>query len=683
MGKLAWIAGSGLILAAASAVGAASSVPAGEWHNVNGDSNETGFSPLSQITPANAAKLGLAWQTELPGEASLQAAPVVVDGVLYFTGSYGAVYAVKGTTGKVLWRFDPRIWEHNPTKMNFSFGANRGVAYANGRIFSAALDGRLFALDARTGAKLWEAETTDPRNGQTITGAPRTFRGKVIIGQGGADMGMRGYVSAWDQETGKMVWKFHAVPGGPELDAGDPAMEAAARTWPGADFRKNGGGGGPWDSMTFDEELGRIYVGTANAYDYNPGKRAGGTGDNLYTASIVALDAETGKYQWHYQVNPRDAWDFDATQQIMLARLNIGGKERRVLMQAPKNGFFYVIDRDTGKFLSAGQIGKQTWAERIDPVTGRPVEKANIRYENGSAVIYPDGLGAHSWMRMSFSPKTGLVYVPIMQHGTRYNTGKPADDELDLGGVTMSQIPVEPGDNKGTLVAWDPVAQKARWKVPHATLFNGGTAVTAGGVVFQGTADGWFRAYDATTGKALWRSYTGMGLIAAPTVWAQGGKQYVSILAGYGGSAAMQGKPANVGWKYAHPRRLLTWTLGGKAVIANAPRPTLKVNVVKVPGEKIDPKLVAMGKNMTLACAACHGRELAGVGGPAPDLRESPITLDPDAFYAVVHDGVLKEKGMPQFGLFGKLPIEAIRQYIRSEAMKELARQEATKGKRK
>jgi quinohemoprotein ethanol dehydrogenase len=683
MGKFAWIAGSGLILAAASAVGAGGSVPAGEWHNVNGDSNETGFSPLAEVTPANAARLGLAWQIELPGEATLQAAPVVVDGVLYFTGSYGAVYAVKGTTGQILWRFDPKIWEHNPMKMNFGFGANRGVAYANGKIFSAALDGRLFAIDAKTGAKLWEAETTDPKMGQTITGAPRTFRGKVIIGQGGADFGMRGYVSAWDQETGKQVWKFNVVPGGPEADAGDPVMEMAAKTWNGANFKKNGGGGGPWDSMTFDEELGRIYVGTANAYDYDPQLRSPGGGDNLFTASIVALDADTGKYAWHYQVNPRDSWDYDSTQQIMLTHLNIAGKDRRVLMQAPKNGFFYVIDRDSGKLISAEPIAKQNWAERIDLATGRPVEKPDIRHEKGRTTIYPSGVGAHSWMRMSYSPKTGLVYVPTMQHGFTFYKGKQEGDDMMVGGLGIGDAPVQPGDGKGTLVAWDPVTQKARWKVPNAGFFNGGTAVTAGNVVFQGGADGWFRAHDALTGKELWKHYVGMGIIAAPTVWSSGGKQYVSVLAGYGGSVAAIGGPAVAGWKYAMPRRLLTYAIGGKARIAHTPKPTMKVNVVQVPGEKLDPKAIAMGKNLWIACGACHGKGVTGTGGPAPDLRESGIPTDPDAFYTVLHDGVLKERGMPQFTLFGKPVVEGLRQYIRSEAQAELARQAAAKSKTK
>ena len=652
-----------------------------EWHGVNGDSDETGFSQLSEITPKNAAKLGLAWSLELPGEATLQAAPVVVNNVLYFTGSYSDVYAVDGTSGSLLWKFEPKMWQHNPVKMNYGFGANRGVAYHDGKIFSAALDGRLFALDAKTGTKLWEAETTDPKGGQTITGAPRVMNGKVIIGQGGADFGMRGYVSAWDENTGKMAWKFYVVPASPEENKGNPALEAAAKTWTGNFWKKGGLGGGPWDSMTYDAELNRVYVGTANAYDYDPEMRSPGGGDNLYTASIVALDADTGQYLWHYQVNPRDSWDYDSTQQMTLATLTIEGRPRKVLMQAPKNGFFYVIDRETGKLISAGQIAKQNWAERIDLVTGRPVEKQGIRYESGSSVIYPNGTGAHSWMRMAFSPKTGLVYVPTMQAGVRLYKGEPAPDELKVGSMVIGTAKTEPGDGTGTLLAWDPLTQTARWKVHHASYFNGGVASTAGNVVFQGTADGWFHAYDGATGKELWKSYVGMGIIAAPTVWSAGGKQYVSVLAGYGGSAAAVGGPAIAGWKYAMPRRLVTYALGGRQVLKNLPRPTSKVAVLDNPDEKLDPKAIALGKSLFIACGACHGKAAVSAGGPAPDLRESAIPLDPEAFSHVVKDAALISRGMPGFGMFGKPVIEGLRQYIRAQSRLELGRQKKKSGK--
>ena len=671
MGK-AWalVGAAGLAVLAGQLTAASRPAPApvgsgAEWHNVNGDSNETGFSRLTQITAANARNLGLAWTLELPGEASLQASPVAVGNMLYFTGAYASVYAVDGVTGKLAWKFDPRTWQHNPAKMNFGFGANRGVAYANGKIFSAALDGRLFALDARTGAKLWEAETTDPKGGQTITGAPRVFNDKVIIGQGGADFGMRGYVSAWDQTTGKQVWKFYVVPGSAEANKGDSAMEMAARTWAPGFLDKNGGGGGPWDSMTFDAELNRIYVGTANAYDYDPEKRdPGGKTDNLYTASIVALDATTGKYLWHYQINPRDSWDYDCTQQIVLATLTIAGRPRKVLMQAPKNGFFYVIDRETGRPISAEKLGKVTWADRIDMATGRPVETPSGRFMSGAEEVYPSSAGLHSWMRMAYSPATGLVYVPTLQISTRFSRAAPREEDVHVGGLSIGEGEPEPGDGKGSLVAWDPVAQKARWTVTHDTLWNGGAVATAGNVVFQGAADGWLHAYDARSGAELWKAWAGMGIVAAPMTWSAGGRQYVSVLAGYGGSAGMFDS-MKIGWRYDGPRRLLTFALGGKAVLPASPARSMAINAVDNPDEAIDPAQAAGGKAMFMACAACHGKGLVSAGAPGPDLRESAIALDREAFRAVVMDGLLIEKGMPKIGYFDAAKVEMIRQYVR------------------
>jgi quinohemoprotein ethanol dehydrogenase len=646
-----------------------------EWPGVNADSDETGYSRLSQITAANAGRLGLAWYVDLPGEASLEASPIEVGGLLYFTGSYATVYAVDAISGRPAWKYEPKTWEHNPTKMNYAFAANRGAAYADGRIFSAALDGRLFALDARTGRVIWTTETTDPKGGQTITGAPRVFDGKVIIGQAGADFGMRGYVTAYDQQTGKQLWRFYVVPAGPEENKGDQAMEAAAATWKGEFWKKTGGGGGPWDGITFDAELSRIYIGTANAAPYDAEARSPGGGDNLYTASVVALDADTGKYVWHYQINPRDSWDYDCTQQMTLATLTIDGKRRKVLMQAPKNGFFYVLDRQTGKVISAEKLGKETWADHIDLATGRPVENPGIRYEAGRSIIYPFNSGLHSWMRMAYSPETGLVYVPTMQMATRFRRGEPEDSDFNVFGLNVASVGGDPGDGHGTLVAWDPVTQKARWRAPLDTLWNGGAVATAGNVVFQGAADGGFSAYDARAGTRLWRQSVGMGIIAAPMTYSVGGRQFVAVLAGYGGSAAVLSDIMNVGWKYTGPRRLLVFALDGKAVLPPSEAPTLMVKTQDNPAEVLDPQQIAMGKAMFMACAACHGRNLVGAGGPAPDLRESPIPLNPEAFWSVVHDGALIERGMPRFGMFEKVQIEALRQYVRAGARAGSAKQ--------
>jgi quinohemoprotein ethanol dehydrogenase len=365
---------------------------------------------------------------------------------------------------------------------------------------------------------------------------------------------------------------------------------------------------------------------------------------------------------------------------MTLATLAIDGRQRKVLMQAPKNGFFYVIDRLNGKLISAAKLGKVTWADHIDLKTGRPVENPNIRYETGPSVIYPFNSGLHSWMRMAYNPTTGLVYVPTMQMATRFHRGEPDDKDFNVAGLNVASVGADPGDGKGTLLAWDPVAQKARWRAPLDKLWNGGVVSTAGNLVFQGGADGAFSAYDARTGTRLWQQDVGMGIIASPMSYSVGGKQYIAILAGYGGSAAVLSDIMNAGWKYSGPRRLLVFALDKKAVLPpSAPR-TLKVNSQDNPAEVLDPKLIAMGKAMYMACAACHGRNMVAVGGPAPDLRESAVPLSPEVFWSVVHDGTLIERGMPRFGAFGKPEVEGLRQYIRERARVELASSERANG---
>jgi quinohemoprotein ethanol dehydrogenase len=649
---------------------------AGNWTSRNAAADESAYSRLDQINTGDIGRLGLAWSLDLPGEATLEATPVANDGVLYFTGSYGTVYAVDGASGKTLWTYSPETWKTHPDAMNFGFAANRGVAYDNGKIFSAAFDGRLFALDAKTGKLLWSVQTLPPHSMQTITGAPRTFKGKVIIGSTGADFGARGYVAAYDQATGKQDWRFYTVPGSPEENKGDPVMEKAAATWHGQ-YWKTGTGGVVWDSITFDPEFNRIYIGTANAGPYDPEVRSPGGGDNLYTASIVALDADTGKYVWHYQANPRDAWDYDATQQMTLADLTIDGKRRKVLMQAPKNGFFYVLDRASGKLISAQKLGKATWADHIDIATGRPAEEKNIRFETGDLTVWPGSMGAHAWMSQSYDPQTGLVYVPYMQAGVHYTKGKPQPGGVYIGGLGIKDYEADPMDGKGALVAWDPVRQKAAWKAPLDTIWNGGAMATAGGLVFQGAADGYLRAYDAKTGKPLWKTYTGMGIIAAPMSYTAGGKQYVSVLVGYGGSAAIWGELMQAGWKFTSPRRLLTFALDGKAAMPPSPPRDFSVHPVDDPKIKIDPAEVAAGQQLVLSCEVCHGRNLVATGGPAPDLRESQLALDPDAFYSVVHDGALLQAGMPRFSMFTRPQVMQIWAYVRSRARETVAQQKA------
>lgn len=654
--------------------------PASDWVSHNGP-GEDAYSALDRINRSNVEKLGLEWSLDLPGEQSLEATPLAVDGVLYFTGSHAVVYAVDAARGKILWTFDPKIWQHNPTKLMFMFAANRGAAYADGRVFSATLDGRLLALDAKTGTLLWSAQTVPTTGVRTITGAPRVFHDKVVIGNAGSDSGERGYVTAYDAASGRQVWRFYTTPGTPAENQGDPAMERAAATWNG-EYWKTGTGGGVWDSITFDPELNRVYIGTGNGGPYDPDQRSPGRGDNLYTASIVALDADTGKYLWHYQINPRDAWDFDCTQQMAMAELVIGGERRKVLMQAPKNGFLYVLDRQTGALISAAKLGKVTWAERIDPATGRPVEVKGARYESGDAIVWPSPAGAHSWQSMSFSPRTQLAYIPYMQLGIHLHKGQPQPGLFYIGGLNMSGEVADAQDGKGALLAWDPIAQKVRWRVQLASLWNGGTLATGGDLVFQGDGDGVFSAYDARSGKRLWHFNAGLGIVGAPISYAVRGQQYVSVLVGYGGATAVMTDLMPRGWKFgAQPRRLLTFALGGKATLpATAPRED-SVNAVDDPALQIKPADVAAGQALfNMACAVCHGLNLRSPGSPGPDLRESRMALPESGVWAVVHEGTLLERGMPQYPSLGPEQVRQIHAYIRAGAREALGTHKAAAG---
>jgi quinohemoprotein ethanol dehydrogenase len=634
------------------------------WSAHGGGIDESGFSRLDAINAQTIGKLGLAWSLDLDDERTLQATPLAVDGALYFTGSYGNIYAVDGASGKVLWKYDPATPDHNPDKLRYVLPVNRGAAYADGRVFIGTLDGRLIAVDAKTGKLAWSAETVARDSKHTITGAPRTFGDKVIIGNGGGDFGARGYVTAYDQKTGKQVWRFYTVPGSPEENKGDPAMERAAATWSG-EYWKTGTGGTVWNGITFDPEMNRVYIGTGNSGPFDPSVRSPGNGDNLYLTSIVALDAGTGQYIWHYQMNPREAWDYKSTANMISATIPIDGKPRKVLMQAPTNGFFYVLDRSDGKLISAGKIGKVTWADSIDINTGRPVEAKNIRYETGEATLWPGPNGAHNWQDMSYNPKSGLVYIPYMQLGMKF-IKKPDV----LGGLAMEPVMQDPEDGKGALVAYDPVAQKVKWKVQHPFMWNGGTLSTSGNLVFQGTADGFFSAYDAESGKRLWRFNAGLGIIAPPISFAAGGRQYVSVLVGYGGTNILGGTSMNIGWKYgAQKRRLLTFALDGKAVLApSAPRST-EIQPIDDPAIRISQADAALGQPLfTGNCAACHGLDAVSGGAPAPDLRESPIALQSDTLWQVVHDGALLKRGMPPFKDLTRQQSDQIHAFIRARA---------------
>ena len=511
----------------------ASPPPNLDWPGYGNDGNEQRFVPLTEIDAQSVKRLGLVWSLDLENEMSaLSATPLEVNGVLYFSGAFATVYAVDVRSGKLLWSYDPKQNEAAPREMREVWATNRGVAYDDGRIYVATRDCRMIALDARTGKRVWSKSFLVPGTKSTSSGAPRVFNGKVIIGNSGADFGARGYVTAFDGKTGQLLWRFFIVPGDPAKGFENDAMAMAAKTWSG-EWWKYGGGGTPWNGITFDKELNRIYIGTGNGGPWNgrfrgAGSPEAGGKDNLFLASVVAVDADTGQYKWHYQFNPGEVWDYKATTDSVLADITIEGKPRKVLMNAPTNGFFYVIDRITGKLISAEKFVKVTWAERIDLATGRPVEVPGTHYEDKPFLMYPSSAGAHNWQAMSFNPQTGLVYIPWMQVGVIYGpspttaaatdiTQDPSQIAMRVGVPVKPYVdPKDPLDRRGGLLAWDPVAQKERWRVVDPTRFNAGTMTTAGNLVFQGTNTGMFYAYAADTGTQLWSFDAKLGISAPP-----------------------------------------------------------------------------------------------------------------------------------------------------------------------
>jgi quinohemoprotein ethanol dehydrogenase len=645
----------------------------GNWLSVGRNYAEDRYSPLSAIRAENVQSLGLAWSLELPGQRSLQSTPLAVEGVLYFTGTNGKTFAVDGRSGRQLWEVDPDLANNPINRRQAIWGSNHGVAFWRGKVYVGFVDGRLAALDARTGKVVWSVQTFDEEDtAKVITGAPRVFNGKVIIGHGG-ESGTRGYVTTYDAETGKKLWRFHTVPGDPAKGFENPAMARAANTWRG-EWWKQGGNATVWDNTTYDPELNRVYFGTANGTPLYATVRSPGGGDNLFVASIIALDADSGQYVWHYQLNPAETWEYDATQQIVLADLTIGGKRRKVLMQAPKNGFFYVIDRVTGKLISAEKLGKVTWAEKIDLKTGRPVEDPLVRQFNERPIhMWPSSIGIHNWQPMSFDPVSKTMYIPIQHLGQTIGPSAqlgPRPQGIVVGANTWELRAQHPDDGTSSLLAWDPIKQVKKWEVRYPESFwNGGTLVTAGNLVFQGTDRGDFIAYDSRNGAKLWSFNVGLGINAGPMTYAIDGIQYVSVLVGYGGTANVA-KAFDKGWRFNdQPRRLLTFALGGRGAKTGAPPPRYEVRAVDDASLVIDPKVAAAGKPIYDAnCMLCHGFELQPYSSIHPDLRESYMALSWDAFKAVLHDGVRISAGMPKFENLSEQELRSLHLYIRQRA---------------
>lgn len=642
--------------------------------------NERRFSPSEQINTGNVADLKVDWFLDLPQDIGLVSTPLVVDGTLYFTGSMNVIRAVDAVTGELLWEFDPQVAKEIEGKRRTGWKHNRGISFYAGKLFAATWDGRLFALDAETGKEIWMVRTFDIDRALYITGAPKAFKGKVLIGNGGTESGpTRGWVTAYDAETGEEAWTFHIVPGNPADGFENAAMEMAAKTWTG-EWWKHGGGGNAWHGFTYDAEFNAVYIGTGNGSPWNRKIRSPEGGDNLFLCSIVALDADTGEYLWHYQTTPGESWDYNSNMDIVLADLQVGDEPIKALLHAPKNGFFYVINRKTGKLVSAEPFVETTWASHIDIETGRPVEVPGARYEVDAAYITPNAYGAHSWHAMAYSPQTGLAYIPAQHYASNYSDlGFDIEGfqmEEFVGGFGVDPLPAEqPREYPASLIAWDPLKQEAAWEIHQQSGPNGGTLTTAGSLLFQGRADGRFVAYDARTGEELWSFNAGLGMTAAPITYELNGRQYVSMLVGWGGGAAGIGSlfasdefsARHLGWDYGkHMRRLVTFSLEGTADMPALPPPYFP-EPIEAPDFDIDPALAQQGEIEFGACMPCHGLD-ALASGMAPDLRASPVALDANSFTAVVRDGSLVARGMPGTPGITDAKLYALQHYIRQRA---------------
>ena len=617
---------------------------------------EERHSPLDQINTSNVDQIGLSWSFETGTNRGHETTPIVKDGVMFITAPWSVVHALDAKTGDLLWTHDPKVeraWANNAC----CDVVNRGVALYENSIFFGTIDGRLISLDKDTGTENWSILTIDKSRPYTITGAPRIVKGNVIIGNGGGEFGVRGYVTAYDVDSGDELWRFYTVPGNPNEPFESPEMEIAAKTWSGGKWWEYGGGGTVWDSMAYDPALDTLYIGTGNGSPWNRYVRSPGGGDNLYLSSIVALDPDTGDYKWHYQTTPGDSWDYTATQHMILADLEINGQMRKVIMQAPKNGFFYVIDRTNGELISAENYVPINWATHVDMETGRPVENPANNYFDTPALTTPGPLGGHNWQPMAFNPDTGLVYIPAQEMLFVYSHDKDFEYNPKTWNtgqqIEMTYLPKNPDElamvdkaTFGYLLAWDPVAQKEVWREQYQRPWSGGLLSTAGDLILQGTSDGRFIAFDAASGEILWSVDTGQGIIAPPITYMIDDEQYIAVQVGYGGAYALAGAFPSANKNPAQDGRMLVFKLGGEEMSPPA-QSIAKVNPV-VPSMTTDALTIARGEyEYHEHCQFCHGAGVIG-GGVIPDLRYLD-EVSHKTFLGVILGGMHSEKGMASF----------------------------------
>ena len=626
----------------------------GNWAGYGRSYAQQHYSPLNAINAENAYRMKLMWWFDIPAMELSTSVPLEMNGTIYLATGYSVVRALDASTGQLRWQFDPQVASIAGYKLRTAWGI-RGLAFWHGKVYVGTDDGRLIALDSTSGNPVWKVETTEHGDSRSITGPPLALDNKIVVGHGGAEWGpVRGYVTAYDADTGQQLWRFFTVPGDPTKGFENGAMTIAAKTWTGRWWR-DGGGGTVWNAITYDQDLNRIYIGTGNGTPTRRQERSPDGGDNLFLASIIALDATSGSYIWHYQTTPGENWDYDATTDIELATLRIGGKSQHVLMQASKNGFFYVLDRRSGKLLSARKYVHANWAEDdIDLTTGRPVETPRARDEANQATIWPHESGGHGPQPMAFSPRTGLVYIPAIDGPV----------EHDRSNYICNSRP-DPDIGVGVLIALDPATQQVVWRVPMPGMWNGGVLATAGNLVFQGRCDGKFVAYSSDNGRELWSFDAQVGIVGAPITYSIGDMQFVVVVVGYsGGTGAERG---TLWTARGQRRRVLAFGIKGPSV--NLPN-AAKEEVVPLSDSDFHPDTRSEQWGELVYeenCIICHGNQ-AIAGGAAPDLRASPIILSRSTFRHIVIEGALLEQGMPKFEELSDEAVENLRQYLRARA---------------
>ncbi len=649
---------------------------AANWLVKGGNAKGQHYTPVAAINDGNVAELSLAWATNIPAPDGIAATPIVVDGTIYVSAAYSVAYALDGTTGEVLWSYDPDVRSRlvQDPGMSWAARASRGLAVWGGRVYLTTADCRLVALDAKNGEKDWSVQTCDIQQGYGISDSPYVGGGKVFVGNNGSESGFRnrGYVSAYDAASGEMLWRFFIVPSSNAEENTTPALRMAAKTWTGDALETYGGGGSAWNEMTYDPESGLLFFGTGGALPYSWHVRSPDGGDNLFTSSVLALNADTGEYAWHYQTVPEDSWEYNATMNIALADLEIEGESREALVIAPKNGFHYTLDRLTGELLAADKFAKVNWATHINLETGRPVYGPAAEYwrqgDDGATVVWPNMWGAHSWNPMAWHPELSLSFIPVVDVPSIIRDYEDGDfiDTLQMF-TEVDGRPFSPGK----LVAFDPKRGEARWTVDYALPFNGGVMATGGNLVFQGNAEGEFAAFAADSGERLWTVKTGSSISAAPVSYTVEDTQYVLIPVGSGGGLQWVYPQMHSTAESRGPTRMLAFSLAGSAAMPGdtAGRSALRT-LPEQPEQEAPPETIALGKYIySYACGYCHGKNaVARAGGSVPDLRYA--NSETHATWAgIVVGGAKQPNGMPRFDLSTE-EAEAIRAYVLSEAEK-------------